>query len=431
MEAVEMSRIEGLDDIRGEIAKRWSIPRWDRLFPWWPRPVTVKLLFYADGSIQFDGGPFLGLNHVLATLTANPFHWVRFEVTTVHRFTDPSADHSGLDLAEALGIDDFDEVWIYTIQRSPVLTATELRTAERFMAGHRGGVLLTGDSAGLGGAFGNLPRAGKMRGDIAPAPAPATEWPGGVGAEVVARTAFVGSDGAVDREAGAVSIYDGHRASVGRVVADPRWHDHFDLELDGDPGRLEHFVLSSAIWLAPAAKQVSMRFAAWWPSLWSADLIRRGPDGPLLPLGRAARAALARHAPRCAVLGWIWDLVPAAVHRSLQDLLDLPGPPLPVTEYLVGAAARELMTRFDIGPDSALPSQPPSEEAFNRVLTGAVRLALDSMADDALTRARALRDLARVAVATPTSENLGRLDIPSRDQSSKISVAWDDDRRGP
>jgi hypothetical protein len=398
MEAMGMPRIEGLDDIRADIGRRWSIQRWDRLFPWWPRPVTVKLLFYADGSIQFDGGPFHGLKHVLATLTANPYHWVRFEVTTVHRFTDPSADHSGLDLADALEIDDFDELWIYTIQRAPALTATELRAAERFMDDRRGGVLITGDRTGLGGAFGNLSRAGKMRGAVAPAPVPATEWPGGVGAEVIARRAFTDSDSEVDREVGAVSVYDGHRVSAGRVVADATWRHHFDLTLDG--GRIEPFVLNSAIWLAPAARQISMRFAAWWPSLWSADLVRRGPDGPLLPLGRAARTALARHAPRCAVLEWIWDLVPVAVHRPLLDLLDLPGPPPPVVEYLVGAAARELMTRFDIGPDSALPSQPPSEEAFNRVLSGAVRLALDSMADDALTRARALRDVARVAVVT-------------------------------
>jgi hypothetical protein len=57
------------------------------------------------------------------------------------------------------------------------------------------------------------------------------------------------------------------------------------------------------------------------------------------------------------------------------------------------------MIRCDIGPDSAVPSQPSSEEVFNRVVTGAVRLALESMADDAMVRARMLRDVARVAVA--------------------------------
>lgn len=158
-----MPVIDSLDDIRADIRRRWNIPPWERIFSWWPRPVTVKILFYADGSIQFDGGPFLGLKQVLATLTADPYHWVRFQVTTVHRFSDPSADHANLDLAGALQLDEFDELWIYSIQSTPELTAAELGAAQQFMDKRAGGVLITGDHDDLGMAFGNLPRAGKMR----------------------------------------------------------------------------------------------------------------------------------------------------------------------------------------------------------------------------------------------------------------------------
>lgn len=158
-----MARILELDDIRAEIRSRSHLIDWERRFPWWPRPVHVKVLFYADGGIRYDGGSFLGLKQVLATLTAQHHPWVRFEPTTVHRSADSTADHQNLDLAQALALDDFDELWIYSIDGGPQLTPAELAAAKTFMDDRDGGVLITGDHADLGAAFGNLPRAGKMR----------------------------------------------------------------------------------------------------------------------------------------------------------------------------------------------------------------------------------------------------------------------------
>jgi hypothetical protein len=481
-----MPRIESLDDVRADIIRRWEIPRWDRLFPWWPTPVTVRILFYADGSIQYDGGPFYGLKQVLATLTADPYHWVRFEVTTVHRHTDPSADHDGLDLAAALQLGDFDELWIYSIQSGPALTAPELAAARHFMDVHNGGVLITGDHANLGMAFGNLPRAGKMRqlpappasppswnttlrsganptfefadqsdstpqplsltwywggflarrphpllcsplgpidifpdheheGEaVAPAPVPTSEWPGGVAAEVIARGTIVDPSGDVGRQVGVLSAYDGHAASVGRIVADSTWHHHFDINLRGELGdptrtgfvnpgtdawlssatKIEHYFLNAAIWLAPPARQASMRFAAWWASLWSAGLVQLGPRTPLTILGRTAYDALGRRAPQCVVFGWIWDLAPHAVQRSFMTLLNRPDPPPPFLDYLAGAATRDLMDRFDIGPNSAPPRRMPTEDDFREVLADAAQRALEALTNDRSAELEALRKLA-------------------------------------
>lgn len=161
-----------LDEIREEIVARHQIVDWPSVFPWWPKPAHVKILFYADGSIQFDGGGFLGLKQVIATLTANHYPWVKFEVTTVHRGTDPTADYQDRDLAAALRLDDFDELWIYGINAGPALTPSELKAAKAFMDTHKGGVLITGDHADLGMAFSNLPRAGKMRQLPAPPASP-------------------------------------------------------------------------------------------------------------------------------------------------------------------------------------------------------------------------------------------------------------------
>jgi hypothetical protein len=167
-----VTNISDLADIRDEVRQRWGIPDWERHYPWWPRPVTVKILFYADGGVRFDGGSFLGLKQVIATLTAHHYPWVRFAVTTVNRAVDPTATRDNLDLAAALALDAFDELWIYSAAAAPQLTAAELAAAAAFTDTHQGGVLITGDHADLGAAFGNLPRAGKMRQLPAPPAAP-------------------------------------------------------------------------------------------------------------------------------------------------------------------------------------------------------------------------------------------------------------------
>jgi hypothetical protein len=484
-----MPALDSLDDIRLEIQRRWQIPPWGEKFPWWPRPAVVKILFYADGAIQFDGGPFLGLKQVLATLSADPYHWVRFEVTTVHRANDPSAQHQGLDLAAALALDSFDELWIYSIQSTPGLTAVELAAAQTFMDDHQGGVLITGDHADLGQAFGNLRRAGKMRklpapdafppgwnntlrpganaafefddqsdgtpqplsltwywgglfwrrphpvlcsplgpidifpdhqheGEaIAPPPVPESEWPRGVAAEVIAQGSIIAPDANTGRCIGVLSAYDGHLATVGRIVADSTWHHHFDINLRGVPGdpartgfvtpgtsnwissatKIEHYFLNAAIWLAPPAAQARMRWAAWWPILWSADLVELDhPRIPIRLLGQTAWDALGRRAPQCAVFHWVWDLLPVEVHKPLFTLLNRPDPPPDLLPLLTGVVTAQLMERFGVGPNSTLPSEPPSEEEFTAVLQDAVPRAFAELAEQAQGRAEGLLRLAQI-----------------------------------
>lgn len=136
--------------------------------PWWPlfKTTTVRILFYADGSVQFDGGPFLGLKQVLHTLAADPFPWIRFSVTTAHRSGDPSADHENVSVVDALATGTYDEVWIYSISATPIPDSDRI-ALDAFMDGG-GGVLITGDHANLGAAFGGVKRAGAMR--LLPAP---------------------------------------------------------------------------------------------------------------------------------------------------------------------------------------------------------------------------------------------------------------------
>ena len=75
---------DSIDSIRAEIQRRWEVFDWQRVYPWWPKPAKVKILFYADGSVRYDGGPFYGLKQVMATLTSDPYPWVKFEITTAN-----------------------------------------------------------------------------------------------------------------------------------------------------------------------------------------------------------------------------------------------------------------------------------------------------------------------------------------------------------
>jgi hypothetical protein len=485
---------ELLDDIRIDITARHAVIDWNRHFPWWPQPADVKILFYADGGIQFNGGSFFGLKQVIATLGVNHYPWVRFHVTTVNRISDPSADHQNLDLAAALALDSFDELWIYSFDATPQLTTSELAAAKTFMDTTKGGVLITGDHANLGAAFGNLPRAGKMRllpappnsgvtmnstlrsganslfefddqsddtpqplslkwypagifwraphqvlcspygpidifpdhqheGEaIAPAPSPASEWPGGVGAEVIASGTIIDPNVITPRTIGVLSTYEGHPQGVGRILADSTWHHHFDINLRGlgTPGRtgyvnpgtadwetaakkIEHFFVNAAIWLAPPARQAEMRWAAWWPILWS-DIIVEASDlrHNVRIFGKYAYDALGRYAPQCAVWAWIWELVPVAIRKEFPRFIDKGDPP-PLHFYVAGAVTAALHEAFvEKGRNAA--HEPPSVKDFERVVRGAVMSAVDALAADLESTARSLRQPEKAAKTTKAAK---------------------------
>ncbi len=135
-----------------------------RPFPWL-RPVAVKILIVADGSrISFHPGTGFSLSTVLDTLSHTPW-WVRFDVTTAHRGTDPIAPPNlpGFGFA-APGVDlsAYDQIWLFG-DDGPDLTAPELAALAQFMD-HGGGVFAVGDHQDLGaGMGGGLLRVDSMR----------------------------------------------------------------------------------------------------------------------------------------------------------------------------------------------------------------------------------------------------------------------------
>ena len=469
-----------------ELVERHRVIDIDRL-TWFRVPAKVRILMYAEGSIRFTGGSFHGLDRVRATLLSDPWPWVKFEVTTAHRGTDPSANLQNRALDE-VDLESYDELWLFGIAGGNLLSQAEIDAVHAFMdAG--GGVLHTGDHASLGeGIAGALKRAGEMRqypapaaapgvwnstlrdgGDgvyqfndqsddtpqpirlrtylswsyspslvlsrkphpvmcgqsgpirifpdhqhegeaIAPANYPAATWPSKNGfqpkVEVVAWGKIEDPSADVGREVGLVSVYDGHRADVGRIVADSTWHHWFDINLDGFAAtptgqahldKIEEYFLNVAAWLAPQAKQKGMRngvvlIASWHDPLVMLDKKAFHPWA----LGTTAVDALGQFAPQCLVRWWITDLIPRIQELEVFEPLPGPGPsarfPLPVEEYVLARALQPILERnLKVGA----PEEAGELDFVEDVVDHTVSRALDELVDFGKKMGPVIKEVAR------------------------------------
>jgi len=168
-----------LKDIQLSIQDRWGIIDWHQHFPWWRQPAKVRILMYADSSVNFSGGGFGGLQYVYNLLKSRAYFYVDFQIDFAHRDgTDPSATISGAKKLDALDIlNKYDEIWFFGFNPTPNLSSAEVTLLDQFMAAPKfGGVLVTGDHADLGkGIAGQITRAGGMR--LYPAPeSSAPDW---------------------------------------------------------------------------------------------------------------------------------------------------------------------------------------------------------------------------------------------------------------
>ncbi len=170
----DISRVDFFDS---SIRNRWGIIDWDIRFPWWRVPAKVRILMYADGPVNFNGGSFLGLQYVKTLLESRAYAYVDFDIATAHRDgSDSSASIPGAKKLTDLDIiNKYDEVWFFGFNSVPNLTAAEVTLLDQFMAAPKfGGILVTGDHADLGkGIAGQIPRAGQMR----RYPAPPSNFP--------------------------------------------------------------------------------------------------------------------------------------------------------------------------------------------------------------------------------------------------------------
>ncbi len=175
---------------------------------------------------------------------------------------------------------------------------------------------------------------------IVPAMLNATEYPGGVSPEVIARGRNVvgrtkGGFTVVDpREFGLLGAYDGHlpAANVGRVLVDSTWHHWFNVNLtglDATPHSVAYkdilaYFRNVAVWLAPKERQNRMRLTGQVIGLFTTHMIERTftirdlrPE-LFYPIGIEARDALARIAPQCQVNIWLIELLSPFLSKAIE-----------------------------------------------------------------------------------------------------------------
>lgn len=113
-----------------------------------------------------------------------------------------------------------------------------------------------------------------------------------------------------------ISVYDGQRIGIGRVVTDSTWHHWFNMNLDGLAGeavtteyeKIKRYFINIGIWLASPAWRRAM---AWCPLLTSRfeyfGLEERTLDMPLIDIGRLHLEYLWPRLGPCWVREWIWE----------------------------------------------------------------------------------------------------------------------------
>lgn len=172
---------------------------------------------------------------------------------------------------------------------------------------------------------------------------------------------IVSKGGVNSKTFGVIGAYDGHQASVGRVVVDSTWHHFFNINLIGDPiagepaqrvgfgasatgiakyEDIKAYFRNIAVWLARPQRQWCMRWRVIWDSRWYSQLVmdvrvykemREIPLVELIRIGTVARDVLGRLASRCQSLEWIFgvldELLPIELIRPVRPWPPLPDPP--------------------------------------------------------------------------------------------------------
>jgi hypothetical protein len=146
-----------------------------RQYPFFPRPARVKILMVTDGGGSFDRVAAFGLGTAIDALMADPWWWVRFDITTAHRGTGApgsaasTAQHQSFrfdDPPAGVSLGDFHEVWLFGVLPDgavPALGPGERAALAAFME-EGGGVFATGDHESLGACLcSEVPRVRKMR----------------------------------------------------------------------------------------------------------------------------------------------------------------------------------------------------------------------------------------------------------------------------
>ena len=177
-----------------------------------------------------------------------------------------------------------------------------------------------------------------------------------------------------------ISVYDGQRIGLGRVVVDSTWHHWMGMNLDGldaaasAPGastqavanwaKIRTYFINIAVWLATAHQRRCMtRFHLTTSHFQYVGLEEFDERTPLPELGLALSRHLRRHMGPCWVRNWVLDLV-LEIDPRLHELLR--------RDYLLETVPPKAPPR----PEPVCLSCPPWDVLEAHVLGGIVRHSL-------------------------------------------------------
>lgn len=134
-----------------------------------------------------------------------------------------------------------------------------------------------------------------------------------------------------------ISVYDGQKVGIGRVVTDSTWHHWFNMNLDGLAAaadttyyqKIERYFINIGIWLASPAWRSAM---SWCPLVVSRfeyfGLMERTLNTHLLDIGRTHLEFMRLRLGPCWVRTWLWEIL-AALDRKLVYWLEDRIKPMP------------------------------------------------------------------------------------------------------
>lgn len=252
-----------------------------------------------------------------------------------------------------------------------------------------------------------------------PRPVPEVIATSSVPAGNVASSGFgFGKDATDAHSFGGIAAYDGHRASVGRVVTDATWHHFVNINLIGDPASpdaskqlgflfsasgqahlddIKAYFSNLAVWLAPAPLIACMNRRIWWMTILKGRVIEAVSTKYTVTLGKSsiyhiwavgnhARDALGRLTSVCQSRRLILDLIYPLIRPEIYKLIDPwwpepppdPRPPWfglePLLDAAAGASAIALRETFLEGDGK----QEITDETFDRVSLGGAQMGLDA-----------------------------------------------------
>jgi hypothetical protein len=240
---------------------------------------------------------------------------------------------------------------------------------------------------------------------------------------VLAGTVSGGKDATDPHSFGGICAYDGHRASVGRVVTDATWHHFVNVNLVGELGAaspkdvgflataagqahledIKTYYRNLAVWLARPSLISCMNWRILWQSIFDGRVVeavttaydvsfQRASLKLLWDIGKHARDVLGRATSVCQTRRLVIDLVHDFMEITLMEKIDpwWPGPPPepdpfpwfglePILDAAVGGAIMALRDEFlDLEPDKLDEAERRLEDVARKGVEVAVRRTVEN-----------------------------------------------------